>query len=153
MVKHHSLCIVVADGGQARFIRPASDHALHTQETLESASIHQQSSDLKSDRPGRSFESGNPTRHALAPRSDPHMLEKERFTRLVAGKICAESGQDAFNELVLVAPASVLAELQEALDQATARKLVGTLAKDLVKVPDDALQPHLKEWVRPVHRQ
>ncbi|MDR3537294.1 MAG: host attachment protein [Acetobacteraceae bacterium] len=153
MVKHRSLCIVVADGGQARFVRPAADHALHTLETVEATSLHQQSSDLKSDRPGRSFESANPARHALAPRTDPHAMEKERFAQFLGGKICAESGQGAFDALVLVAPAHVLAELRGTLDEETAKKLVGTLAKDLVKVPDEALQPHLQEWVRPVHRQ
>jgi hypothetical protein len=29
---------------------------------------------------------------------------------------------------------------------------VGTLTRDLVKTPDDELWPHLRQWVRPVHR-
>ena len=29
MVKHHLPCFVVADGGQARFLKPAADEALH----------------------------------------------------------------------------------------------------------------------------
>ena len=47
---------------------------------------------------------------------------------------------------------AVLSELTDALDLPTKAKLLGTLAKDLVKVPDHDLWPHLKEWVRPVHR-
>lgn len=152
MVKHRSLCIVIADGGQARFVRPAADNALHTQEALESATLHQQTGDLVSDRPGRSFESANAARHALAPHNDPHTLEKGKFARLVGEKIRTGARAGSFDELLLVAPPPVLSELREALDVETERLLIGTLSKDLVKVPDDELQPHLKQWVRPVHR-
>ena len=152
MVQHRIPCFVIADGGHARFVFPASDNGLHTREAVDSAHLHDQSSDLGSDRPGRSFESASVTRHAIAPRHDPHEMEKERFAQLVAGKVCEESAADAFNELILVAPDHVLATIREALDGTTAAKLVGTLAKDLTKVPDDELYPHLKEWVRPTHR-
>ncbi len=57
-----------------------------------------------------------------------------------------------FNELVVVAPAHMLSELLDGLDLPANVKLLGNLAKDLVKTPDHELWPHLKEWVRPVHR-
>lgn len=152
MVQHRIPCFVIADGGHARFVYPASDNALHTREAMDSAHLHDQSSDLGSDRPGRSFESGSITRHAIAPRHDPHEMEKERFAQLVAAKVCEESTANAFNELILVAPDHVLATIRKALDGVTAAKLVGTLAKDLTKVPDNELYSHLKEWVRPTQR-
>ena len=43
-------------------------------------------------------------------------------------------------------------EILDALDTVTAGKIVGRLAKDLTKVPEHDLSPHLTEWVRPVHR-
>src|SRR3954449_161184 len=150
MVQHRSPCFVIADGGRARFVKPAADNALHTQEALESEAAHLRSRDLASDRPGRAFESGTSARHAHTPRTDPHEKEKLRFAHLVGERIRAEAARGAFNELILVAPPPVLAELVESLDKPTEAKLVGTLAKDLVKVPDDELWPHLKAWVRPV---
>ena len=152
MVQHHNPCFVVADGGHARFVRPAPDNALHTVETFDSATVHHRSHDLGSDRPGRSFESGSPTRHGYTPRQDPHEAEQVRFARLVGEKICQSSAEGAFNELILVAPPDILSEVKGALDKATEAKLVGTLAKDLVKVPDHELWPHLQEWARPVRR-
>jgi protein required for attachment to host cells len=152
MVQHRNPCFVIADGGRARFVKPAADNGLHTQEALESDAAHLRSHDLGSDRPGRAFESGNPARHSHTPRVDPHDKEKARFAHLVGERIRAESARGAFSELILVAPPPVLAELVDALDKPTGAKLVGTLAKDLVKVPDDELWPHLKEWARPVHR-
>ncbi len=152
MPQHHNLCFVIADGGHARFVRPASDNALHTFEAVDSTSVHKRDHDLVSDRPGRSFESGATARHAYTPRTDPHELAKDHFTRAVARRVNEDSAADVFNELVVVAPAHVLSELTGALDAPTKAKLLGSLAKDLVKTPDHELWPHLKEWVRPVQR-
>lgn len=152
MSMHRKLCFVVADGGHARFLRPATDYALHTFDSLDSDTVHKKDHDLVSDRPGRAFESASPGRSAFTPRNDPHEMEKDRFAKAVAARINEESAADAFNELVIVAPAHILKDVTEALNVTTAAKLIGSLAKDLVKTPDHALYPHLKEWVRPVHR-
>lgn len=152
MVQHRVPCFVIADGGHARFVYPATDNALHTRDSFDSTHVHRHSSDLGTDRPGRSFESASATRHAIEPRHDPHEMAKTAFERFVAGKVCAESAADAFNELILVAPAHVLRTLREGLDGPTTTKLVGALAKDLTKVPDEDLYPHLKAWVRPTRR-
>ncbi len=151
MVQHHTLCFIIADGGQARLVQPAADNALHTIETLESDSQHKQTSDLVSDRAGRTHESASPTRHAVAPHSDPHELEKVRFAHVVGEHVNQMAGR--FTGLVLVAPSHVLAEMMGMLNKPATAKIVGTLAKDLVKVPDHELYPHLKQWVRPTHRQ
>jgi protein required for attachment to host cells len=145
-------CFVVADGGHARFLWAADDHGLHTVEAMDSATLHQRTHDLVSDKEGRSFESASGSRHAYSPRHDPHEMEKERFAGAVSEKIAAFSASDAFEELVLVAPSHILNHLTDALDTVTKAKLVGTLAKDLTKVPEHDLSPHLKEWIRPVHR-
>jgi protein required for attachment to host cells len=152
MVQHRNPCFVIADGGHVRFVFPAEDNALHTRDASDSPHLHDQSSDLGSDKPGRSFESASVTRHAMSPKHDPHDMEKQRFAHTVAKTVCELSDANGFDELILVAPSQILSEIREHLDVTTAAKLVGTLAKDLTKVPDDALYPHLKEWVRPTHR-
>lgn len=147
-----SLCFVIADGGHARFVRPASDNALHTFEAVDSTTVHKKDHDLVSDRPGRSFESGTTGRHSYSPRTDPHEMAKDRFAQAVARRVNEDSAADVFKELVVVAPPHVLSELMDALDVPTKAKLLGSLAKDLVKTPDHELWPHLKEWVGPVQR-
>ena len=37
MSQHHNLCFVIADGGHARFVQPASDNGLHTIRAIDSA--------------------------------------------------------------------------------------------------------------------
>ena len=152
MPQKRKLCFVIAYGGHARFVRPAPDNALHTFEAIDSTTVHKKDQDLVSDRPGRSFESSSIARHAYAPRTDPHEMAKDRFAHTVAGKVNEDAAAGVFNELVVVAPAHVLSELTDALDLPANVKLLGNLAKDLVKTPDHELWPHLKELVRPVHR-
>jgi protein required for attachment to host cells len=146
------LCFVIADGGHARFVRPAADNALHTFAAVDSATVHKRDHDLVSDREGRAFESATAGRSGYSPRHDPHEMEKQRFAQTVAVLINENSAADTFNELVVVAPSHLLSELTFGLDASTRAKLLGTLAKDLVKTPDHELWGHLKEWVRPVHR-
>ncbi len=135
------LLFVVADGEHVRFVRPAGDNALHSETRLDSEAAHKRSSDLGSDRPG-----------AMVPRHDPQDLEKAKFARAIAEQLNAGSAEDVFDELVIVAPPHTLAAVRGALNTTTAAKVVGSLAKDLVKVPDNELWPHVREWVRPAHR-
>jgi len=144
---HGVVWIVVADGEHARFVTPAPKSAFHTQRVLDSPSAHKRSSDLGTDRPDQSMESATGTRHSITPKHDPHDMEKQKFARSVAEEINRASAQESFDRLVLVAPAHTLKEIRHELDTTTAAKLVGTLQKDLVKVPDHELAPHLDEWV------
>ena len=152
MVKHHLPCFVVADGGQARFLKPAADEALHVWAAMDSATLHQKSHDLGSDGPGRAFESASPMRHAVAPRSDPHDRAETAFAHLVAQRILAEAAEGTFDELVLIAPPHVLADIQSQFDSRTQALVIGTVGKDLVNVPVDELWPHLQPWTHPVRR-
>ena len=152
MPKDARLCIVVADGGHARFVQPAADNALHTIEAIDSTTLHKKDHDLVSDRPGRSFESGTAARHAYTPRHDPQEMAKERFAQLIADRINEGSTVGTFDDLVIVAPPQVLNKVTGGLDGTARNKLLGTLPKDLAKTPDHELRPHLTEWVRPVRR-
>lgn len=147
MNSNHGLCFLIADGEHARFVVADPDNALHTARSFDSAAAHLASHDLGTDRPGRAFESARPGSHGVAPRSDPHQLEKSRFAEFVADETGIAAGDGAFDRLVLVAPAHCLHEIEDALDARTAGMVIGRLAKDLVKTPDHALSPHLHAWV------
>lgn len=146
MMKHRTVWIVIADGEHARFVTPAPRRAFHTQRVFESPSAHKKSSDLGTDRPTRSMDSATATRHAITPKHDLHEMEKQKFAHQVAHEINRASAQGGFDHLVLVAPAHALIEIRDELDTTTAAKLVGTLQKDLTKVPDHKLASHLDEW-------
>ncbi len=148
MSRPRELLVVIADGEHVRFVRKNAANALHTVKVFDSITAHKQSSDLASSRPGASFSSTASARHAETPRHDPHTLAKEAFAKAVADQI----NQDApFDALILVAPAHVMATIDGKLSLDAHHKLIGSLEKDLVKVPDEALQPHLAAWVAPHH--
>jgi protein required for attachment to host cells len=140
--------IVLADGMHARVLRqdkhgaplvPALDQELYD------PAVHGFSRDLKSDAPGRAFDSGSGARHAMEPRTDPKTHEKELFARRVAELINTAAAQESFDQLVLVAPPKTLGELRTQLD-ARARKLViGEVPRDLLKTPAPELPAHLAD--------
>ena len=152
MPKDRNLLIVIADGEHVRFVRPAADNALHSETSMHSPSAHKQSSDLGSDHPGASLHTGSTAHHAMTPRHDPHDQEKDKFAASIAQQLNSAAASDGFAELALVAPSHVLQAIRGGLDTTTEAKVIGVLAKDLVKTPDGDLWPHVKAWVRPVHR-
>jgi protein required for attachment to host cells len=149
---HTNMLIVIADGEHARFVRDSEDGVLRTQVGLDSIAAHQRSSSLGSDRPGASFHTGSTAHHAMTPRHDPHAQQKSQFAELVAQQVNAATGEEGFQKLILVAPAHVLQAIGTELHDDVRGRIVGCLAKDLVKTPDDALRPHLQEWLPPAHR-
>ncbi len=150
MPQRKRLWIVITDGEHARIVVPGpAAGAFHTERAEDSATAHKRSTELGSDAPGRAFESSGSTRHAIAPKHDPHEMAKQRFLQSVAAQINQADAEGAFDELVLAAPAGEIAELRDALDRGAAAKVIGTLGKDLVKVPDHELGPHLAQWARP----
>lgn len=148
-----TLWIAIADGEHARIVQPDADNEPRTLNALDAAAAHHPSRELATDRPGRAFESAAPGRHAYEPRHDPHELEKERFAHLVAEELNEAAERDAFDELVVAAPARALHEICRALGANAAGRLVGTVEKDLTKVPNHELASHVAEWLSPRRRR
>jgi protein required for attachment to host cells len=137
-------CIVIADGGHARFVARTPDRRhFHTVRALDSADAKRKSAEIGSDRPGRGQESVGTTRHALEPRSDPKDNAKHAFVGLVAEEINRAVAMEEVRALVLVAPPRVLGELRERLDRRAESCLVASLPKDLANTPDPELDEHL----------
>lgn len=62
------------------------------------------------------------------------------------------SFRNEFDDLAIAAPARSLSAIVEKLDVKTAASVVGTLAKDLAKIPDQELWEHIRHWIRSAHR-
>jgi protein required for attachment to host cells len=147
--KQPTVWFLIADGEHARIVvpRPVKGQ-FRMQRAFDSAAAHKRAADLGTDRPGRVFESATTARHAVVPRSDPHELEKLRFAEAVAKQINEEARGGAFDRLVLVAPAHALNAIREKLSPEAHAKVVGSVMKDLVRLSDADLSPHLTEWWR-----
>lgn len=145
-MKHPRTWYVVADGGRARILQKRDEQeAFDTQREFVSADIHRHTHELGAERPGRVHESANSAHHAVEPRVDLHRAEKQNFVDEVATALNEANAQDAFDRLILVAPAHALGELNHALDAATKRKVAAQLQKDLTNVPNADLAEHFAD--------
>ena len=137
--------LAIMDGEHARFITHGV-HGFRTVRTWASPSAGQRTAALVTDRLGRRFESAGAARHAIAPHSNPHALEKERFAVQVATELDVAAAQSLFARLVLVGPSHTLHAVEAALDPGVRRGITGRVAKDLGKVPDQELTAHFPAW-------
>jgi protein required for attachment to host cells len=124
------LYFVIARDDQARFVRPDPGDSLHTVGMVDGPTLQQND----------------------AATTEPHdraALKQMRFLPLLARRLGEDLDADVFTHLVLVAPPVVLQELTGLIDAATTASLLGSLARDLMTVPDLELWPHLLLWVQP----
>ena len=142
-MKRAKLWYVIADGGRARFVEHDDQGVFRTLSSFVSTELHKSTHELGRDRPARVKESATPARHAVEPRRDLHEAAKDAFIRTVATELAAQLKDGKFDELVLVAPPGVIAELKDALSKPIAKLVVEELQKDLTKVPDHELTGHL----------
>lgn len=136
--------VLVADGkraamfrndGPGRGLEPLAGHRYET-ELLPDR-------DLRSDRPGRTFDSVGDQRHGISPPTDYHRLEKERFAEGIAARIETAALANEFDRLVVVAAPQTLGVLRGALRKHATEKLVGTVDKDLTEHSAADIASHL----------
>ena len=101
--------------------------------------------DLNSDRHGETFNRVGSSRHALATSEAPHEHDARLFAHALADRLRTERLNHRFERLVLVAEPHFLGLLREALDKATERAVIATVAKDLAEIPLHDLPAHLPD--------
>jgi protein required for attachment to host cells len=124
--------VVVADGKRAAILQnDGPGHGLAAMPGHQYETELPPDRELRSDRPGRVFESADSSRHGIAPTVDYHRQEKERFVARIADIVEQAAQQGAYDRLVVVAPPQALGDLRSALGKNSQARLVGTLNKDL----------------------
>lgn len=93
--------------------------------------------------PGRSFESGSPTRHAIAPHTDPKEDNRHTFARAVSKRLQEEFGRSKFENLVLIAAPKVLGDLRAALSESLKQALIAEAGKELTGASETELADYL----------
>ena len=136
--------VLVADGKRATIFRndgpshglaPVPGHRYETELPPDRA--------LRSDKPGRTFDSAGDQRHGISPPTDYHRLEKERFAEGIAKRIETAALSNEFDRLVVVAAPQTLGVLRGALGPHAKAKLIGTIDKDLTEETAARIAGHL----------
>jgi protein required for attachment to host cells len=136
---------LIADAQHSRVLAravPAGRWAELTERAIEIS--NPRSRDRGTDRPGRGQESATTARHAIEPRSDPHREAKRAFAHHLAESLEAAATDGSYDRLILVAPPPFLGDLRAALLDRARASVVGSLDKDLTRMPLAEIVEHLE---------
>ena len=115
---------------------------------MSSKSAQTRASDLKSDRPGRSFSSSRSGhRHAVEPKHDYHKLEKHKLSAAVANVLALARTNHDFEDLIIVAPRRSIGEIRTLLPEQVRACVREEIAKDLTKSSPEALLSRLRPLI------
>lgn len=101
-------------------------------------------SELTTDRPGH-YQGGESARGAYEPRLDAKEIEIENFLRHIGKAINKDRNENQFTQLILIAPASVMGQLNKFLDKQVITLMSHQFQKDLLKYTEAELLAFLKE--------
>ena len=138
--------VVVAHRAGARILEyPGPGKALRRVTALDHPDGRRKDGDFESDGPGSVSAQGNDAHHTLAAGPGPHDRAAGEFARRIGATLTSARNRGDFRELVLVAEPRFLGMVRERLDAPTAQMIRGTVGKDLARVADRELAPHLEE--------
>ena len=147
----HGTLVLAADGQKALLFRNEGDRKFAVLQTLAREEIaNPPTSELGSDRPGRSFASIGRRRSGYD-ETDRHRQAEDRFAKRSA-ELLEQAAREGEADLVIVAPPQFLGSLRAHLPPLVRRRLRAEIAKDLVHHETDdvaaAVARHLE--ARPV---
>jgi protein required for attachment to host cells len=144
-MKHTKTWILVADGGRARILETTGNRqGLQLVAGSQSRISNSPSHELGRAAPGRVYESVGHARHAVEPRSDPHTALEVLFASQLATMLADHSAKNAFDRLVVVAPAAMLGNLRRMIKPEVRNKIIAEIDKDLTRIPNNEIASHIE---------
>jgi protein required for attachment to host cells len=140
--------VVAADSSRARILSAEKRNSdlvevedlVHTESRL-----HEQ--DLKSDAPGRAFDSAGQGRHAMEPKNSAKQQEALRFAKQVCETLTSAHGRGQFDKLYIVAAPSFLGLLRECLNPVVQHKIAGEISKNLSAHTPEEIRGQLPDYL------
>jgi len=147
-MKHTITWILVADGGRARILElTGKRQGLHLVTGSESRLDNLPSRELGRDAPGRVYESVGHARHAVEPRSDPHIALEALFASQLAAMLSDHLTKGDFDRLVVVAPPVMLGNLRKMITPEVKSKIIAEIDKDLTRLPNSEIAFHIENVI------
>jgi protein required for attachment to host cells len=141
--------ILIADGARAKvYQNNGPGTGLRETRFPEMLGVNEQPQDINADRAGSNRNSGGGGAHRMNHSSDPQREQKRVFAKDIADFLKIQEQDNAFDELVIVAPAKTLGDLREVLDKSVASHVKMEVAKDLTQFSVQELPKHLEDVVR-----
>lgn len=145
-----SIWVVVADGRRARIFRASSPRGKLTElETMAQTETALPGRALWRDRPGRTFDSGGPGRHAKEAETGHREQAKSDFARDIGRQLEAAYHAGKFEKLVLVSEPGFLGHLRRHLNGELQHAVSEEVGKDLTTLPADKIRKQLPDKLAP----
>lgn len=144
IIKKKTTWVLVADGARARiFVKGYKklDNALGQDFVGENLMDR----NIDKDKPGRSFESHNPTRHAYQPRTDWHQYNKQLFAKELCDILEKANEREEFDELIIISPPQTLGNIRGYLCKKMLSKVSAEIPKDITKLTEHELVNFLEK--------
>jgi protein required for attachment to host cells len=123
----------VAHGSAGKLLKiGANGKQIEVLKSFEHIETTQKASEIYSDGLGRSFESSNPSRHALAAPTELHDRERQIFARELVNYLKEKHAQNDFKKLIIVASPEILGDIKKNLSPVLVKSLTHQLNKDLL---------------------
>jgi protein required for attachment to host cells len=144
-MKKTVLWILLADGGNARVIERVGPLGKMV-ELHNLTHSHESTSAHGPDRPGRTFESSGPTRHAYGPHTDWHDQQKDHFAKELVHLLKDAHLNKKYDELYILAPAKMLGFIRQHINH-TNQKIAPKVSKEVTKDAIALTLPELEEYL------
>jgi protein required for attachment to host cells len=134
-VKPKSTWILIADGKEARILEALGDGRGYHEHTVRGG--HRLPSGVETAPPHRPIDERPSGTRAL----------EALFARQLGAMLASYLRNNAFDRLVLVAPAAMLGELRKMLSPAVREKIIVEIEKDLTGIPSNEISRYLDDVV------
>lgn len=138
--------ILIANGSRARIVLyNGPGEGLKPVREFDFEDGRLSSGDIMADRPGRTFDSSGPGRHAMAYSSDPTRVGQTRFVSQLLKFLGDELTNTSFDRLIIAAPAKFLGDLRESISKPLQAVTMSELSKDLTHLQVEKLPEHFED--------
>ncbi|HHH13095.1 MAG TPA: host attachment protein [Thiolapillus brandeum] len=140
--------VLAADSSRAKILRADNRVGpLVPIEELEHPESRMKDTELYSDEPGRTFDSGGKGRHVMENEVDAKKEESIRFARALCDKLRQAATEKSFDKLYILAAPAFLGELRECLDDNVKSLVAGEVPKDVVKQTPEEIRDKLPDFL------
>jgi protein required for attachment to host cells len=138
--------VLVADSSRARLLTLEKDRSLSEAEAFISPENRLKEQALKSDRPGRSFDSRGGGRHGMEPGATAQEQVVIGFAKELAERLNALRTSGQMEKLVLIAAPAFLGHLRSKLGDQTEKLVALSIDKDLTQQDLPQIAEHIPKF-------
>ncbi len=135
--------IIVANGSKARIFALDNVRKMHEIDGLVHVESRFLDRDMKSDRPGRSYDSFGGARHAIEREFDPHEQTMLVFAQQITRYLQSAQQDRKFDRLFLAASPHFLGLLRPLLNEQIKKAIVAEFDKDWTSLTPNQIMEHL----------